>query len=406
MKNNKKNISPSEKSRKDFYMKFNVKDFMTDSNLRECGPESIGVYIFILCVLFNSKERGKYLIKSEAIKNFAEFLPRQNVQQTNQQDEQQIKSICRIFAERLVKHLPFTENEISAGLTELISNDILYFEGCYLCQKRMIRDASISKSRSDAGKKGASVTNKLKKAEEILPQQNAQQNGQQNPNYNYNNNNIDNKGSNNGSVLKENNSIVNNNNVVADENLKNININNSANEKKIAEVAQPAETVENAGYSGDVYRLAKGNESLSHPVEVCLWNYLNNPIYEKTRELHAIRLNLDKDPDVALKKIEPWAAAFNRSLLNDGKVEMPMVSNSGNSAWVAYFPNWVNRTNGSRKGIDPDVLFTKNDKIVKYNSATTGIDEQIASEENPQKRRDLQKQKYNGEILNKSRVVK
>ena len=153
MKNNKKNISPSEKSRKDFYMKYNVKDFMTDSNLRECGPESIGVYIFILCVLFNSKERGKYLIKSEAIKNFAEILPRQNVQQTNQQDEQQIKSICRIFAERLVKHLPFTENEISAGLTELISNDILYFEGCYLCQKRMIRDASISKSRSDAGKK-------------------------------------------------------------------------------------------------------------------------------------------------------------------------------------------------------------------------------------------------------------
>jgi len=107
-----------------------------------------------------------------------------------------------------------------------------------------------------------------------------------------------------------------------------------------------------------------------------------------------------------LKKIEPWAAAFNRSLLNDGKVEMPMVSSSGNNAWVAYFPNWANRTKGARPGIDPDVLFTKNDKNIKYNTTSNGIDEQIASESDPQKKRDLQKQKYSAEILNKSSVGK
>lgn len=383
----KKNKDISEQSRKDFYMKFNVKDFMTDSNVRECGPESIGIYIFILCVLFNSKERGKYLIKSEALKNFAEILPRQNVQQT----EQQIKTICRIFAERLVKHLPFTENEICAGLVELISNDILYFDGYYLCQKRMIRDANISKLRSNAGKKGASVTNKLKKEQEILPQQNEQQNGRQNPNYNYNNNNIDNKGTN-GSVLKINSNI--NNNVVVDEISKKNNINNEAAEKKID--AEPG-----SAYSQAVYEISEANQHLAHPIEVCLWNYLNNPIYERPKGMHLIRLKLDADPEIALKKIEPWAEAFNRSLLSTGKSKMQMVGISGNSDWISYFPNWVNRTKSQNP--DPEKLFTEFHDSLKINK---NIDSSISDETDPEKKRELQKQFYNKEIINKRAVKK
>jgi len=159
------------------------------------------VYIHLICLLFNSPTKGKHLLKSESLKKFVDILPRQNIQQTNQQTSQQLFLIAESVAEDLTKHLPFYEREIKPGLHELLVNNILYLEGEYLCQKRMIKDVQTSASRSNNGKKGAAATNKKKKEkpdsessapppaevfDEILPQQNNQQKEQQKPNYNYN----------------------------------------------------------------------------------------------------------------------------------------------------------------------------------------------------------------------------
>lgn len=40
------------------------------------------------------------------------------------------------------------------GLRELIENECLYIDGNTLCQKRMIRDGSLSERRANAGQKG------------------------------------------------------------------------------------------------------------------------------------------------------------------------------------------------------------------------------------------------------------
>lgn len=192
--------------KKQFYLKFNVKDFRTDEKVNKCNAESVGVYIYIMCLLFDSPEKGKFELTYPCFDQFADILPQQNVQQINQQTSQQIKTICCCIAEPLAKHLPVTSSEVERALYELLKNNVLYLEGAFLCQKRMLKDVSISNKRSNSGKKGAAESNKRrgKKSEgkddlvENLPQQNSQQKEQQKSNYisnyNYNSNLVDSEG--------------------------------------------------------------------------------------------------------------------------------------------------------------------------------------------------------------------
>lgn len=64
------------------------------------------------------------------------------------------------FASQLVRHMPYEKNEILKALKELVAEDVLFVDGNYLCQKRMIRDAEISEKRAEAGRRGSSITNK------------------------------------------------------------------------------------------------------------------------------------------------------------------------------------------------------------------------------------------------------
>lgn len=172
---------------KDYYLKFHFKDFRTDPKLCRCSALSNGVYIHIMCLLCDTEERGKFQLNSECMTQFAGILPQQNAQQTNQQTNRQFEDICRCFAGQLVKHLPFYEKEVFEALIELLTNNVLYLEQNFLCQKRMIKDASISKVRSKSGKAGAKKTNSKKtEPKEDLPIVLPQQKEQQNPNYNYN----------------------------------------------------------------------------------------------------------------------------------------------------------------------------------------------------------------------------
>lgn len=120
------------------YLPLYVDDFLTDEKLNECSPEAHGIYIKLMCVMHKSQTYGKILLK--------------------QKDKQSTKQIIN-FAMKLDRYLPFTSVEIEAGLSELIAEEVIYIEGDYLCQKRMIKDNKISELRAKAGSKGGNKKN-------------------------------------------------------------------------------------------------------------------------------------------------------------------------------------------------------------------------------------------------------
>lgn len=121
------------------YIPLYVQDFMTDEKLRECSPASIGVYVFIMCLMHKSKDYGKILLR--------------------QKDRQTPNPIIN-FGEKLAKHLPFSSKEITLSLKELLEEDVMFIDGDELIQKRMVKDNRTSEARSKAGSKGAKATNK------------------------------------------------------------------------------------------------------------------------------------------------------------------------------------------------------------------------------------------------------
>ncbi len=114
------------------YIPLYVQDFVTDEKLAQCSAESTGVYVRILCAMHKSEEYGKVLLR-----------------QKDMQNESKIKN----FASKLVKQMPYKEQVIEEAIEELIEEGVLFVDGNYLCQKRMIKDNSISMIRREAGKK-------------------------------------------------------------------------------------------------------------------------------------------------------------------------------------------------------------------------------------------------------------
>jgi uncharacterized phage protein (TIGR02220 family) len=123
------------------YIPLYVQDIMTDEKLNECSASTHGIYIKgIMCLMHKSEDYGTILLK-------------QKYKQTKKQSKN--------FACQLVKHLPYTVDEISNAIDELISEKVCYFDGDKLCQKRMIKDNKISILRSRSGKKGGDKTGKI-----------------------------------------------------------------------------------------------------------------------------------------------------------------------------------------------------------------------------------------------------
>ena len=118
------------------YFPLYVQDVLSDEKLVECSAESHGVYFRLLCILHKQDDYGKLYLKAKY-----------------KQNESKIKS----FAILLSKPLPFTVEVIENSLTELIEEKVLYIDGDFLCQKRMIRDCEISQLRAGAGSKGGKV---------------------------------------------------------------------------------------------------------------------------------------------------------------------------------------------------------------------------------------------------------
>lgn len=120
------------------YIPLYVMDFLTDEKLRECSAASVGVYIMLMCVMHKQEEYGTILLRPK---------------------DRQSEDILGDFAGKLARHLPFERPVIKDGLRELIAEGVLHLEGDKLIQKRMVRDADLSKKRAAAGKKGSDATN-------------------------------------------------------------------------------------------------------------------------------------------------------------------------------------------------------------------------------------------------------
>lgn len=125
------------------YLPLYIQDFLTDEKLIECSASSTGIYIRLMCIMHKSEEYGTILLK---------------------QKDKQSSEPLQNFASKIAKQLPYTFDEVYAGLDELISEGVIIIDGDKLFQKRMVRDNEISEIRSEAGKKGGLKTQRFAKA--------------------------------------------------------------------------------------------------------------------------------------------------------------------------------------------------------------------------------------------------
>lgn len=144
------------------YLPLYIQDIMTDEKLNECSAATHGIYIKgIMCLMHKSEQYGKLLLK-----------------QKDKQTTNQIKN----FAIKCDKHLPYTIDQIEVAINELVTEGVLHIVGDSLCQKRMIKDNTISELRSKAGSKGGS---KSKDFVQAKSKANTQANTQANSEYVY-----------------------------------------------------------------------------------------------------------------------------------------------------------------------------------------------------------------------------
>lgn len=115
------------------YFLLNTKELLSNQNLLDCDATSIGVYIFLLCILHKSKEYGKFTLKAK---------------------DKIYNSQLENFAVALSRPMPFCAEEIANGLSELIENKIIYVDNDSLCHKRMIQAAELSDKRAKSGSRG------------------------------------------------------------------------------------------------------------------------------------------------------------------------------------------------------------------------------------------------------------
>lgn len=115
------------------YLPLYVKDYLTDEKLSLCSWSTQGIYIKILCILHKSDTYGAFELKAKYKQN---------------------KSKIDNFADMIIKYIP-CEREIMIGaISELIDEGVMFFDGDKMCQKRMLKDGSLSEKRSNSGRSG------------------------------------------------------------------------------------------------------------------------------------------------------------------------------------------------------------------------------------------------------------
>lgn len=118
--------------RKSPYLPLYVDAFIGDEKLNECSAAACGVYVRILCLMHKSEEYGRIRLVGR----------------------DRTRGDIADFADKLSLHMPYRRSLIRGALAELIDAGVLYIERRALCQKRMIRAASVSEKRSACGRLG------------------------------------------------------------------------------------------------------------------------------------------------------------------------------------------------------------------------------------------------------------
>ncbi len=121
------------------YLPLYVQDFLTDEKLAECSAQSTGVYIRLMCLMHKSGQYGCILLK-----------------QKDKQNDSNIQN----FAVKLARHMPYTVAVIADALEELLEEGVIQIGDDMLSQKRMVKDAELSNTRSVAGKKSKKAAQK------------------------------------------------------------------------------------------------------------------------------------------------------------------------------------------------------------------------------------------------------
>ena len=362
--------------KKDFYLKFDYKDFLSDPKVRDCEPETVGVYIMVICVLCDMENKGVFPMKEKYSKDLSEVLlkqiDKQIEQQTGKQTDKHVLNVCLKFACAFRSLLPYSETVICMAFYELLSAEILYVDGNNLCQKRMIRDAEISKMRSSSGKKGglASVKKQKKATKnnaESFAKDLLEQNVKQKPNYNYISINTSNRDIQEKEKEKE--GIGNVGGVQGDENLgegekgkttekklppQNLNFNLHDQKKKSTKTL----TLD----AGDVQLLANFGENVR--VEWLAWRQYSLDVHnKKTDNIQVKQQQLEK------------LVMFSKG---DEDLAVKIIKNSMANVWANLQPISVSK-------------FPKNGQA---KPPISDIDQQIAAETDLEKKVELQRKKY------------
>ena len=143
------------------YIPLYVRDWLTNNKLKMCSTSAHGLMINIMCLMHKEDEYGTLLLK---------------------QNFKQSQDICLNFASYLARLLPFDRGEIDTALQELLNESILYLQEEKLVCYRMIKDASISKTRANSGSEGGKTTQKNIKG---FAKANAKAKNQANTEYEY-----------------------------------------------------------------------------------------------------------------------------------------------------------------------------------------------------------------------------
>jgi uncharacterized phage protein (TIGR02220 family) len=124
------------------YLPLYVQDFISDEKLRECSAESVGVYIFLMCIMHKSDEYGKIKLSQKYV--------------CSSKIQAGASTSASMFATMLSKQMPFTTTVIERALIELLSENVIKLDenDQVLIQKRMVKDCEISQIRALSGGKG------------------------------------------------------------------------------------------------------------------------------------------------------------------------------------------------------------------------------------------------------------
>lgn len=358
--------------KKEFYLKFDFKDFSTDIQLMKCTPATTGVYIRLICLLCQTEFRGKYELSEDFTTKFASILLKQNVEQKNEQIGKHMLDVCCGIADEFGRLLSFEKEHIIPAFMELLKHNVIYLEDKFICQKRMIRDAEISKMRSSSGKKGGLASVKKQKkaikttadgfAKDLL-----EQNVKQKPNYNYISINTSNRDIQEKEKEKE--GIGNVRGVQGDENLgegekgkttekklppQNLNFNLHDQKKKSTKTL----TLD----AGDVQLLANLGEGVR--VEWLAWRqYLLDVHNKKTDNIQVKQQQLEK------------LVMFSKG---DEDLAVKIIKNSIGNVWANLQP--IQASNFQQKPAAQNL--------------TWDIDQRIEAETDPEKKLELQREKY------------